>query len=276
MNAGAYLRRIGCETAPAPTLEALRELARRHAMTIPFENLGVLANGAPDLDPAAIEAKLVERRRGGYCYEHNALLLSALRSIGFDVTPLSARVRYGLPPGTPTTPRSHMVLCVTLPEGLMLVDAGFGGLTLTAPVHIDTREPQATPLELVRIVAEPDGFMLQAKLSEAWQDLYFFDLVQQHPVDYLQQNWYTATRPGALFANNLVVAMPSRDGRRILFNRTLTWRPRDGAAEQASLASVDELRDALDRHFALRPDDAELAKAWAVSERGLAHHAMLV
>ena len=275
MDVGAYLKRIRFDGPRDANAETLRGLAGCHAMAVPFENLAVLASGAPDLEPAAIEAKLVQRGRGGYCYELNALLLAALRALGFDVIPLSARVRYGLPPGT-ATPRSHMVLCVTLPEGRMLVDAGFGGLTPTAPLRVDTREPQVTPHEVFRIVLDGEGFLLQARLGGDWQDVYSFDLVRQLPVDYAQQNWYTATRPGALFANNLVVALPSPDGRRTLFNRTLTWRALDGAIERVTVTSIDALRELLHAHFSIRPGDAELARAWEVAAQGPAHHAMFV
>ena len=253
----------------------LRGVAHAHAMAIPFENLAVLAHGAPSLEPDAVEARLVERSRGGYCYEHNALLLAALTALGFDVAPLSARVRYNTPAGT-MTPRSHMVLGVATRDGLMLVDAGFGGLTLTAPVRIDAREPQATPHEEVRIVPEADGFLLQARLAGEWRDLYFFDLARQHPVDYVQQNWYTATRPGALFANNLVVARPAAGGRHVVFNRTRAWRPTSGPAVREVIGSIDALRETLAATFGIRPSDAELARAWDVSGRGPAEHPMFV
>ena len=275
MDLDAYCRRIGYDGPRDASIGTLRAVAHRHATTIPFENLGVLAHGAPALDDETVATKLVERRRGGYCYELNALLLAALRALGFDVLPLSARVRYALPRGAPT-PRSHMVLCVATEEGRMLVDAGFGGLTPTAPVRLDVREAQSTPHEDVRIVEDDGGYLLQAHLGGTWSDLYFFDLVPQHPVDYLQQNWYTATRPGALFANHLVVALPSREGRRTLFNRTMTWRPRHGPSEATTLASSEALREALATHFALQPGDDELATAWSIAERGPSHHAMFV
>ena len=273
MDVDAYARRIGYDGERAPSPGALRAIVRAHAMAIPFENLSVLASGAPDLGLEALEAKLVHNARGGYCFEQNGLLLGALRALGFDVTPLSARVRYATPPEV-VTPHSHMVLCVATPHGRMLVDAGFGGLTPTAPVRLDTREAQSTPHEDVRLVPHDGGFVLQASLAQEWRDLYAFDMVAQHPVDYLQQNWYTATRPGALFANNLVVARPTPDGRHTLFNRRHTWRERSGATRETVVESVDALRGVLDSVFAIRPSNAELAAAWEVSGHGPPSHPM--
>src|ERR1700740_1038981 len=92
----AYLRRIGLDDAPPPTVEGLRIVHRAHVMAVPFENFDS-ANGTPvSLDPDPLETKLVTRRRGGYCFEQNLVFAAALRSLGFDdVVPMLARVRLG-------------------------------------------------------------------------------------------------------------------------------------------------------------------------------------
>ena len=275
MNIDAYLGRIGYEGPCRATFDALRAIAHAHATTIPFENLSVLASGAPNLEIGAVEDKLVRRNRGGYCYEQNHLLLAALRAIGFDVTPLSARVRYRLPRET-DSPRSHMVLCVMSEGRRWLADAGFGRLSLTAPVDIDARATQRTPHEDVRVEPLGDAMLLSYFIEGEWHDGYAFDFVRQLPVDYAQQNWYTATRPGGLFSSNLVVAMPAPGGRYTLFNRTLTWRPLGGSEERKAVGTIDELRDALAAIFGLRPDDAELERAWEVGGRGQDANAMFV
>ena len=135
MNLDAYLDRIGYAGPRTPTLATLRAITRLHATTIPFENLSVLVDGPPDLDLPALEAKLVDAGRGGYCYEQNGLLAAALVALGFDVQGLSARVRHGVPPEV-VTPRSHRLMSVETSEGTAFADAGFGGLTLTAPVML--------------------------------------------------------------------------------------------------------------------------------------------
>src|SRR4051794_21946874 len=89
----AYLARIGVRgplRADRPTLDLLSEA---HVRTIPFENLDVLLGRPIDLEPSAIERKLVGDRRGGYCFEQNTLMLAVLGQLGFAVRPISARVR---------------------------------------------------------------------------------------------------------------------------------------------------------------------------------------
>ena len=211
MNLDAYLERIGYAGPRAPTLETLRAITRLHATTIPFENLSVLIEGPPDLELPALEAKLVDAGRGGYCYEQNGLLAAALVALGFGVQGLSARVRYGVPPDV-VTPRSHRLMRVETPEGVAFADVGFGGLTLTAPVMMRWQEEQDTPHERVRLVPAEDDFLLQALVGEAWTDVYRFDLAVHLPPDYVQQNWHTATRPNGLFGNNLIAAMPMPEG----------------------------------------------------------------
>ena len=96
MDIDTYCSRIGYAGPRTPKFEVLQALALRHPLAIPFENVSVVAGGVPDLSIDALQAKLVRGGRGGYCYEQNSLLQSALIEIGFTVTGLSARVRYRL------------------------------------------------------------------------------------------------------------------------------------------------------------------------------------
>ncbi len=85
---------------------------------MPFENLDVVLKRPIRLDPASLVQKIVAGRRGGYCFESNALFMYALQALGFTVTPLAARVLWERKdPSLP--PRSHMLLMVDLEEGLV-------------------------------------------------------------------------------------------------------------------------------------------------------------
>ncbi len=90
----SYLMRVGYTGPRKPDLAVLAELAFAHATSIPFENLDVLAAVPISLELGQIVDKLVLRRRGGYCFEQNALLGAALATLGFNVRCLSARVWY--------------------------------------------------------------------------------------------------------------------------------------------------------------------------------------
>jgi N-hydroxyarylamine O-acetyltransferase len=109
----SYLNRIGCSGAREPTLDTLRQLHLAHVSSVPFENLDIPRRPIV-LDEAALFAKIVGRRRGGFCYELNGLFAALLRELGFRVTLLSARVPNA--EGRPVPEFDHLVLRVDLAE----------------------------------------------------------------------------------------------------------------------------------------------------------------
>ena len=267
----AYCARIGYAGPLEPTLAVLRGIVGRHSTTIPFENLDVLAKRAIRLDPPSLYAKLVRGQRGGYCFEHNLLLLEVLRRLGFRAQGLAARVQWGRPAGV-TGPRTHMLLRVDLPEGPHIADVGFGGLTPTAPLALDAESEQATPHETFRLVAAGSEFGLEAKLAEEWSSLYRFSLQEQMAVDYEVANWFTSTHPEALFVRNLIASRPGEDRRCTLFNDKFTIRHRDGKAERRTLNGAAEFGEVLARHFGIAPPDpADIAIAAVAAAERAAH-----
>ena len=86
----AYFARLDYRGPRELTVDTLHALSRAHVSTIPFENADVLLGAGVDLDPAAVEAKLVGAGRGGYCFEQNSLFLRVLQALGFAARPLSA------------------------------------------------------------------------------------------------------------------------------------------------------------------------------------------
>src|SRR3954469_13345131 len=148
----AYFERIGYAGPRNPTLEVLNSIAEAHVQSIPFENLDVLLGRPIRLEPAAIYQKLVLDRRGGYCFEQNGLLLEMLGAMGFQIAPLSARVRWQRPRNF-TPPRTHVFLRATINGEDWLVDVGVGGLSPTSAIQLEeSGRVQATPHEARRII----------------------------------------------------------------------------------------------------------------------------
>jgi N-hydroxyarylamine O-acetyltransferase len=92
VNTKAYLQRINYDGALAPTAETLCQLQVAHLHAVPFENLSIHLGEPIVLEDEALFRKIVERRRGGFCYELNGLFSALLRALGFDVVRLSAGV----------------------------------------------------------------------------------------------------------------------------------------------------------------------------------------
>ena len=246
----AYLRRIGYGGSTEPTLATLAALQSHHAGRIPFENLDVLLGRPISLDPQALQGKLVHGGRGGYCFEHNTLFQHVLRSLGFQVAALAARVVWRQPEGA-VPPRTHMLLRVELPEGPVLADVGFGGATPTAPLRFAVGIAQPTGLEPFRLAETGTELQLEICRGAAWVPLYRFSLEPQHPIDLDLSNWYVATHPGSLFVQHLLAARPTRSGRHGLFDSDYTLSRPDGAVEERRLADGTALLDVLEQEFLL-------------------------
>jgi N-hydroxyarylamine O-acetyltransferase len=92
MDAHAYLKRINYSGPLEPSAETLRRLQVAHLKTVPFENLSIHAGEPIVLEENALFTKIVERRRGGFCYEANGLFAALLRALGFEVAMLAAGV----------------------------------------------------------------------------------------------------------------------------------------------------------------------------------------
>ncbi len=253
----AYFARIGHRGPRTATLDVLDAVVHAHIQRIPFEALDVLLGRGVDLDPAAVEQKLVHRGRGGYCFEHNSYLLHVLRSLGFAVTPLSARVRVQRPREF-TPPRTHVFLRVELDGRPWLADVGVGALSPTAALRLDVEDQeQATPHEPRRIVsAGPWGglasrYFHQVRFADGWHDVYEFTGEEMPEIDRDVGNWFTSSHPRSHFRDRLMVARATADGRVVLVNRELSFRDRTGVARTHVLASPDELLAVLAEHFDL-------------------------
>jgi N-hydroxyarylamine O-acetyltransferase len=259
-----YFARIGYHGPRTATLDVLRALHRLHPFAIPFENLDVLAGRHVSIRFEDIVAKLVDARRGGYCFEHNTLFAHALAALGFGVTPLAARVLYGRPAGA-ITPRTHMLLRVEVEGAAWLADVGFGGTTLCAPLAFATAEPQATDLEPARLAIQADGmWKLAVQEGETWNDVYRFESTPAEWVDYEVANWYTSTSPDSFFTDSLIACSLREGCRMTLFNDRYTERDaRGNRTLTRMIADAGELVDCLHTRFGIDTSDFDASALYA-------------
>lgn len=256
----SYFRRIGYDGPREPTLATLSALHLGHPLAIPFENLDPFLHRPVKLDLAAVQAKLVWGKRGGYCFEQNLLFMAALRALGFNVAGLAARVLWNRPDDA-LTPRTHMLLRIDFPDGAWIADVGFGGLTLTAPLRLQSGLLQETPHGTFRFDRDGDGFRVLTLAGGTWRTLYRFGLEEQFQVDYEITNYYLAHNPASHFRNSLIAARPTRNGRYALLNTRLNIYG-DASEAPRELASAEEIETVLRDIFGIAvPDTAELARA---------------
>ncbi|MCW2557180.1 MAG: arylamine N-acetyltransferase [Mycobacterium sp.] len=257
LDLAGYLERVRYGGSTDPTLETLRGLVTAHNRSIPFETLDPLT-GVPvaNLGPAALTDKLVRRRRGGYCYEHNGLMGYVLEELGYGIERFAGRVVWMKEPDAPLPAMTHTVLSVTVPgvDGQFLVDVGFGGQTLTSPIRLEAGPVQPTRHEPYRLVATGEELTLQAQVRDEWQPLYRFTTRPQPRIDLEVGSWYVSTHPDSYFVTGLTVALVTDDERRNLRGRNLAIH-RNGGTERIRFDTAAQVLDALTARFGIDLDD---------------------
>jgi len=248
VDLAAYCRRIGYAGERQSNLATLRALHEAHVGSIPFENVDVLLERPILLDTAALQDKLVRHRRGGYCFEQNNLFRDVLETIGFSVTALAARVRFGT---TGIRPRTHMTLLVEAEGHRYLCDAGFGAHGLLEPIPFFDGSVAELPIYSFRLRQENAArWVLQATLEREWSDLYAFTLEPQERIDYVVANHFTATSPDSIFRNTLTAQLVHREQRKLLRHGVLTTTTPVGQ-ETSTVRNEAEARVVLREEFGI-------------------------
>lgn len=210
LDLDAYLERIGLlEGRPD-----IAEVHRAHVTSIPFENLDPHRGVPVSLAPEDLHRKLVQERRGGYCFEHNMLLKGALEALGAEVEVFLGRVRVGAPPGT-IRPRGHLVLRVRADGASWHADAGFGLGTLLEPLPFGPGEEHEQLGWRFRVVQDGAELVLQAEQQDGWADVYGFIPQPLPPIDVEVSNWWVCTNPRSPFVTGLTVGAHRADGTRL-------------------------------------------------------------
>lgn len=244
----AYLERIGLAAGDSPTWQRIH---RAHVTSIPFENLDPHRGIPVSLDQQDLERKMVAERRGGYCFEHNLLLASALEHLGLEVEPMLARVRVGEAPRE-TRPTGHLVLRVTDEDGASWhADVGFGLGTLLDPIPFGP-DPDTTHQQAgwsFRVIEEGPELVLQSRGREGWSDVYGFLPRPVPRIDIEVSNWWVCTNPRSPFVFGLIASVNHDDGRREAISdwsgpvQVMTMTPNGvESAEQPRTAIADTLR----------------------------------
>jgi N-hydroxyarylamine O-acetyltransferase len=245
MNIEAYLQRINYSGSLEPTAETLRALQVAHLKTVPFENLSIHANEPIVLEENALFAKIVERRRGGYCYEANGLFAALLRALGFEVAMLAAGVAKkegGFGPKF-----DHMTLMVTLAER-WLADVGFGDSFLE-PLLLDSREEQVQGSRAFRIVDDGDHLiMMRRNAGSDWEPQYRFTLEPYTFPDYEETSIWHQTSNDSHFTKNRICSLATDDGRVTLSDmRLITTSGAEQLREERTLTQEEYDRILLDQ-----------------------------
>lgn len=241
----AYLRRIAAERPAAPTTRALHDLHLAHLRAVPFENLSIHLGEDIELTEDSLVAKVVDARRGGFCYELNGAFAALLTALGFEVTLLQARVYDDA--GRPGIPYDHMALRVrTSDGGDWLADVGFGTHS-HFPLAFQERGDQADPGGTFRITETAEGDL---DVSRDGKAQYVADRRPRALADFTAGAWWHRTSPRSHFTRSLVCSLLTGTGRVTLSGRTLTTTTA-GERHTAELATDAEVLDTYAGRFGI-------------------------
>ena len=248
MDIKAYLERIDYHGPLAPTAETLRALQLAHLSAVPFENLSIHAGQPIVLETEALFTKIVERRRGGFCYEANGLFAALLRALGFDVSVLSAGVANAEGGFGPDF--DHMTLLVTL-ERRWLVDVGFGD-SFREPLLLDERGEQVQGSRAYRVLPDGDHFrLMQRDGAGEWKAQYRFTLQPHEYADFEEMCHHHQTSPQSHFTRARICTRAAGEGRITLSEMRLITTSQDGKRQERTLSSREEYDAALREHFGI-------------------------
>ncbi len=253
VDLAGYFDRVGYPGPAEATVETLHALVAAHNRSIPFENLDPLMGIPVDgLSPAALTDKLVNRRRGGYCYEQNGLMAYVLAQLGFGVEALAGRVVW-MNPSSDLPAQTHQVLSVTVPgvHGRFLVDVGFGGQTLTSPIRLEAGPIQPTRHEPYRLREHGEGYLLEAEIrGRLAAALHVRHQPSSRRIDLEVGSWYVSTHPNSVFVVGLTAALVTDDARWNLRGRHLAIHS-GGETERIRFDTAAQVLDALTDRFGI-------------------------
>src|SRR5699024_3949583 len=233
-----------------PDLQTLTALQQAHLATIPFESLDPVLGRPVHLDIHTLQDKMVRRRRGGYCHEHNSLFASVLDRLGFHVTGRSARMLMGQNERE-ICAVGHTVLSVKVEGHDWHVDVGIGAsgprgpIPLRAGTEIDTG-PWRYRIER----AEHEQWLLQLRRPDGWFNLIQFTEEPFYRADFADQNLLASHQPESPFTRHIIVSCNGSQVRRSLKDQTLTtYRP--GETPQQLQIPAEEIPHVLSSVFGL-------------------------
>jgi len=244
-----YLKRIAVnQPIGPPNLQQLATLQTAHLVSVPFENLDVFAGTGVTTDLEWSLPKIVQRRRGGWCFELNGAFGWLLGQLGYNVDYLSCRVSND---GTWGPALDHCALAVHLDGQHWLVDVGFGDCCMV-PIALVDGEHDGTPRR-VRVEIAGDEFRVsEFDLDGTWGDRLRGSLRPHGLADFTPRSTYLQSQPGLEWTQQpFATRATAADGSRVTLRHGVLRRRQGSGAFVDRLITDDEFPTLLAEHFGL-------------------------
>lgn len=247
-NLKHYLERIKFSGEIELNFEGIKKLMQSQLFSVPFENIDVQAGKTISLIGDDIVSQIVDKKRGGYCYQINGIFSLALQEIGLSHYYIAVRPLVN--PGQ--NPKTHLAIIAKIENEEYLIDLGFGGNSIREPLKLSEIETEIQQgddtFKLVK--TEENEYLLQILIGKEWSNLYSFDLTPQRWIDFKPANHYNYSHPDSFFTQNLIVVLQNEAGKKILFKNAVK-SVTNGATELISFEN-DQLENILESEFNLK------------------------
>src|ERR1700674_2448006 len=244
MDVQAYTGRIDYQGSLTPDIDLLRSRHRAHLLHVPFENLDIHLGREIVCDESRILRKIVNEKRGGFCYELNGAFAALLRALGFRATFLSCRV--ARQDGSYGPEFDHLTLRVDL-EQPWLADVGFGDCFLE-PLRLESPTEQLQNGRVYRLTSRMTSptstdavFGLEVMAEGRWKKEYAFTLQPRELSDFAARCHYHQTSPESHFTRQRICSLATAEGRITLSDEKLI-ETREGSRQERLLSGEREWR----------------------------------
>jgi len=250
MDTEKYLRRIGFENFDIrANAESLKLLQKKHLLNVPFENLDIHWKRPILLDTNRFYQKIIEEKRGGFCYELNGLFNELLRNLGFQTRLVSARVSDGK--GSFGAEYDHLAIIVKIGKSEFLADVGFGAFTAEPLCLVaDLEQPDETGVFVIRRFDE-DYLKVAKKDGETWQSEYIFKPFGRDLAEFAGMCNFHQTSEESHFTRGKVCSLMLEGGRKTLTDKKFI-QTKGGEKSETEVNSEDEFNEILAREFCVQ------------------------
>ncbi len=248
MNIETYLQRINIEDQKISTdIKSLKYLQRQHLLNVPFENLDIHWGKTIKLDVRKFNTKIVEDKRGGFCYELNGLFNELLKAIGFTTRIVSCCVANK--EGKFGAEYDHLAIIVDIKGEEYLVDVGFGGFTIE-PLLIELGAEQQDSSGVYKVLKFEEYLEIQKKTTDGWKPQYTFKNLERELKEFDGMCVFNQTSPESHFTKGKLCSILTLDGRKTLTDKKFIIL-KDGVREEAEVKSNQEFCEVLKREFGI-------------------------
>lgn len=250
----AYLNRINSSHPVTPDKASLDALIYDHQCTVPFENLDVsLYKKEINLGISDLFNKVVVNKRGGYCFELNAIFYALLKAIGYSVHACMVKVCHE---GEMYTPALHRGTIVTLANERYYCDVGFGGPVPAGAMKLEEDTIQDIQGELYRFTKHNENKWYLSRINQSGEEVNLL-CINPNSVeleDFVALSHYCSChtlQDFDFFTSNIIANIRVKEqGHYSLMNNVLTKKI-NGDSKEILLESDKERKQILNEIFCL-------------------------